>query len=89
MNISKRTQLKGLSVLFLITLIPLIFGLLTNSIEHLDNSIEKGITQEKSDLGLALPPSTYDWWNNSWNFRVPVGITAIGGQQDAPVLGGC
>ncbi|MFX1420577.1 MAG: carboxypeptidase-like regulatory domain-containing protein, partial [Promethearchaeota archaeon] len=85
MTIYKRTQIKGVIVLFLITLIPLIFGLLPSSFKSFDNSIENEITREDSDLGLGLPPTTYDWWNNSWNFRVPVGITAIGGQQDAPV----
>lgn len=38
MNMSKRTHIKGLSVLFLITIIPLIFGLLPNSIEIFGNS---------------------------------------------------
>ncbi len=85
MNISKNTQIKGLSVLFLITIIPLIFGLLPNSNVNLDNSVESGQNQEPKNLQLGLPPTSYDWWNNSWNFRVPVSIEAVGSQQEAPV----
>ena len=85
MNISKRTQIKGLSILFLITLIPLIFGMVPRTFESSGNFVEDGLTQEDQNLELSLPPSTYDWWNNSWVFRVPVSIAAVGGQQDAPV----
>ncbi|MFX1308653.1 MAG: hypothetical protein ACFE8C_03075, partial [Promethearchaeota archaeon] len=48
------------------------------------SSFGKKPTQDV-DLKISLPPTTYDWWNNSWNFRVPASITAVGGQQDAPV----
>jgi hypothetical protein len=85
MNISKRTKIKGLSVLFLITLIPLIFGLLPRTFDSSSNFVEDDLTQEDRNLELSLPPTTYDWWNTSWNFRVPVSIEALGGQLDAPV----
>ncbi|MFX0007632.1 MAG: hypothetical protein ACFFAV_12995, partial [Candidatus Hermodarchaeota archaeon] len=85
MNISKRTKIKGLSVLFLVTFIPFLIGLLPSSYVSLVNSVEDADTPELKNLELSLPPTTHDWWNNSWNFRVPVSIEAVGSQQDAPV----
>ncbi|MHA1477058.1 MAG: hypothetical protein ACTSPU_02565, partial [Promethearchaeota archaeon] len=32
-----------------------------------------------------LPASNYEWWNKSWTLRIPVGLTAVGYQQNAPV----
>ncbi len=85
MNISKHTKIKGLSVLFLITIIPLIFGLLPSSFENFSDSMETRQTKEDPNLKLSIPPTTHDWWNKSWSFRVPVSIEAVGGQQEAPV----
>jgi hypothetical protein len=85
MNDYKHTQIKGFLIVLLITIIPLIFGLLPSSNVKLDNSVESEQTQEIKDLQLGLPPTTHDWWNNSWNFRVPVSIEAVGSQQEAPV----
>ncbi|MDX1798251.1 MAG: hypothetical protein R3255_06350, partial [Candidatus Lokiarchaeia archaeon] len=85
MNISKSTQIKGLSVILLITIIPLIISILPSSYVDIDNSVETDKTQGLNNLQLGLPPTTYDWWNNSWNFRVPMSIEAVGNQQDAPV----
>lgn len=85
MNISKHTKIKGLSVLFLITIIPLIFGLLPSSFENFSDSMETRQTKDDPNLKLSLPPTTHDWWNKSWSFRVPVSIEAVGGQQEAPV----
>ena len=85
MNISKRTQIKGLSVILLITIIPLIISILPTSYVNRDNSVDTDKTQGINNPQLGLPPTTYDWWNNSWNFRVPVSIEAVGSQQEAPV----
>jgi hypothetical protein len=85
MNITKHTQIKGLSVLLLVTIIPFLFGLLPSSYVNIDNSVEDEQTPEIKNLDLNLPPTTHEWWNNSWNFRVPVSIEALGSQQDAPV----
>jgi len=81
----KYIKVKGLFLLFMVTLIPLMFGLLLISSEDSNNSVDKELSHEDSNLKLSLPPTTYDWWNTSWDFRVPIGITAVGDQQDAPV----
>ncbi|MCK4370135.1 MAG: hypothetical protein KAW03_03640, partial [Candidatus Lokiarchaeota archaeon] len=81
----KYIKVKGLFLLFMVTLIPLMFGLLPISSEDSNNSVDKELSHEDSNLKLSLPPTTYDWWNTSWDFRVPIGITAVGDQQDAPV----
>jgi hypothetical protein len=33
----------------------------------------------------SLPSVNYEWWNNSWDFRIPLSITANGSQQNAPI----
>jgi len=80
MNISKNTQIKGLSVLFLITLIPLIFGLLPNSLESFDNSIENEPTYDIPKLSASL--SNFGWWNETWEFRILVNVSANGAEQN-------
>jgi len=82
MLISKNTKIKGLIILFLVALVPLIYNVIPKiSTENIINSVEK----DETSLKLSLPTPDYDWWNQSWTFRVPVEIKAIGNQQDAPV----
>jgi len=68
------------------TVIPLIF------VAHptIFNNNEQRIFEETqlesiSPPKSSLPASNYEWWNQSWTFRIPVGLTAVGYQQDAPV----
>jgi len=55
----------------------------TNSANIQNESLMDEIDNPK----LSLPTSNYEWWNKSWNFRIPVDITSTGdlGQEDAPV----
>ncbi|MFX0024642.1 MAG: hypothetical protein ACFE9S_20180, partial [Candidatus Hermodarchaeota archaeon] len=85
MKISKHIQLKGIIVVLILTIIPLLFGLIPSRHLKLDNSFESEQNTEANNLELGLPPTSYDWWNNTWTFRVPVSIEAVGSQQDAPV----
>ena len=85
MLIVKDKKIKGMIITFIIMLIPLLF----NSFPRIsqDNNINsiKDTSIKNEELNFSVPPTTYDWWNNSWNFRVPVSIEASGNQQDAPV----
>ncbi|MFX0145196.1 MAG: hypothetical protein ACFE9C_14110, partial [Candidatus Hodarchaeota archaeon] len=85
MLITKDKKTKGLIILFFILLIPLLFNFYPKiSTDNIANPEELSSTH-KDDLKPSLPPTTYEWWNNSWKFRVPVSIQAVGAQQDAPV----
>ncbi len=83
MNSTKNRTIKGLSLIIIMAVIPLIFMLqpiIFNNIEH-DRTQFESISTPKS----SLPASNYEWWNKSWTFRIPIGLTAVGNQQDAPV----
>ena len=82
----KHSKIKGLALLLIISIIPLILTLIPEQNSNF-NDFSDNTKNENSEivLQLSLPPSTYDWWNNSWNFRVPMSVEAVGGQQDAPV----
>jgi hypothetical protein len=83
--IIKHSKIRKFAVLVTIFVIPLILTFLPSSSTNFnDGSSDQNIDSDFTP-GLSLPPTTYDWWNNSWDFRVPVSIEAIGGQQDAPV----
>ena len=83
--IIKHSKIRKFAVLLTIFVIPLMLTFLpSNSTYYSDVSSDQN-TDSDFTPGLSLPPTTYDWWNDSWDFRVPVGIEAIGGQQDAPV----
>jgi hypothetical protein len=70
----------------MISIIPLVLSLVpgkntkNNGLSNLINEIKT-----EFDPQISLPALSYDWWNKSWEFRVPVEIKAIGNQQDAPV----
>ena len=84
--IIKHSKIKGLALILIISIIPLILALIPEQNSNF-NDFSDNTENENSEIvpQLSLPPTTYDWWNDSWNFRVPVSIEAVGGQQDAPV----
>jgi hypothetical protein len=82
----KNRRLKGLGILFVLILIPLVFmtqPIISNNDEQqiFENTNQDSIESPKS----SLPTANYEWWNKSWTFRIPIGITAVGNQQNAPV----
>jgi hypothetical protein len=82
----KNRRLKGLGIIFVLTIIPLVFmtqPIISNNDEQqiFENNNQDSILSPKS----SLPASNYEWWNKSWTFRIPIGITAVGNQQNAPV----
>jgi hypothetical protein len=82
----KNRSIKRLSLILITTAIPLLF--MTQSVIFCD--FEQRIYEENEQDSISLPEtslpaSNYEWWNKSWTFRVPVGLTAVGNQQDAPV----
>ncbi len=86
MKSTKNRSIKGLSLLLVMTVIPLIF--IVQPIVFNDNEqiiLEKTEFDSISSPKSSLPASNYEWWNKSWTFRIPVGLTAVGNQQDAPV----
>lgn len=58
---------------------PMIFN--NNGQKIFEETQFESISSPKS----SLPASNYEWWNNSWTFRIPVGLTAVGNQQNAPI----
>ena len=82
----KKRSMKGLCLLVIITVIPLVFMTQTtifanNEQNTTENTRIDYIRPPKS----SLPASNYEWWNKSWTFRIPIGLTAVGNQLDAPV----
>ena len=56
-------------------------GIIFNNGEQ--NSNDKNYSEITSSPKSSLPTSNYEWWNESWTFRIPVGLTAVGNQQNA------
>ena len=86
MKSSKNNSIKGLSLIIIMTVIPLIFvahpTIFNNNGQRIFEETQlESISPPKS----SLPASNYEWWNQSWTFRIPVGLTAVGYQQNAPV----
>ncbi|MFX0105468.1 MAG: hypothetical protein ACFE75_08255, partial [Candidatus Hodarchaeota archaeon] len=86
MLISKSTKIKVIIILFIVAIIPLMYSMMSQiSIENIINSDKKGLIKDDTSLKVSLPTPDYDWWNQSWTFRIPVEIKAVGSQQNAPV----
>ena len=86
MKSSKNSSIKGLGLIIIMTVIPLIFvaqPIIFNNNEQ--KSFENTQFESISSLKSSLPASNYEWWNKSWTFRIPIGLTAVGSQQNAPV----
>ena len=86
MKSSKNRSLTGLSLIIIMAVIPLIFV----AQPIINNNNEQKIFEETQFESISppkssLPASNYEWWNKSWTFRIPVGLTAEGNQQNAPV----
>ncbi|MHA2398414.1 MAG: hypothetical protein ACXADU_05945 [Promethearchaeota archaeon] len=78
----KHTHMKSLVILLMLGIIPLMVNLTHESVTD-DNYYEGN--DPVIDPQLSLPLSTYEWWNKSWEFRVPLEIQADGDQLNAPV----
>ena len=66
--------------------LPLIITAFSNLIVSDVGQIDDNQLSVKNfDFKSSLPPENYEWWNKSWDFRVPLTITALGAHQDAPV----
>ncbi|MFX1487892.1 MAG: hypothetical protein ACFFBI_02005 [Promethearchaeota archaeon] len=85
MLFSNNKKVKGLILLFLVALIPTIYTLFPNTLTKKTTDAADGRSNRDIEVKLSLPPTSYDWWNNSWDFRIPLGIEAVGAQVDAPV----
>ena len=82
----KKRSMKGLCLLLIITVIPLVF--MTQPIIFANNEQDLTFNTPREYRNVpksSLPASNYEWWNKSWTFRIPIGLTAVGNQQDAPV----
>lgn len=82
----KLRKLYTISILLMVTIFPFI----SINLLYTSNIIEHDISTDTqydsiSDLRASLPATNYEWWNKSWRLRIPVGLTAVGNQQDAPV----
>ncbi|MHA1321034.1 MAG: hypothetical protein ACTSQ1_14675, partial [Promethearchaeota archaeon] len=72
-----------------IVLVAMVFPFMSINLLNTANIAEDEVSTTpddfSSDLQTSLPETNYEWWNKSWTFRLPVGLTAVGNQQDAPV----
>ncbi|MFX1375835.1 MAG: hypothetical protein ACFFA0_08490 [Promethearchaeota archaeon] len=78
-----RSRIKGLVLILIVSIIPLMITLIPEKKVKFDAITENNNPEFVPHV--SLPPTTHDWWNDSWDFRVPVSVEAVGGQQDAPV----
>ena len=79
-------RITSLTLILMIFIIPLVLSLnpgINANNSELPHQIND--TNTEFEPQISLPAYSYDWWNKSWEFRVPVEIKAIGSQQDAPV----
>ncbi|MHA2120794.1 MAG: hypothetical protein ACW990_06270 [Promethearchaeota archaeon] len=79
---NKQSKIKSLAILLMLIIIPLV------TILPRERVVNNGYYEEnysESDPQLNLPSPTSEWWNKSWEFRIPLEIQADGNQQDAPV----
>ena len=83
--IIRNSKFKILTLILMISILPLILILIPGkNTYNSDLSHQINEKNTKSDPQISLPIN-YDWWNKSWEFRVPVEIKAIGNQQNAPI----
>lgn len=83
MNTKRNKRLTILAVLFIATIT---FNQALIYFKSFETKKSNNLTEPEESTPLSsLPASYYEWWNNSWNFRIPIGIKAIGQQYNAPV----
>ena len=71
-----------LSIILMVTVFPFVSINLFYTSNILGNDSYTDTRNDSiSDLRASLPTANYEWWNKSWIFRIPVGLTAIGNQQ--------
>ena len=91
-----RNRRKLVWVLMIITffnIFPIIFEIITFNIQYEEisnnftgNNESNVLIRKRDNPKLSPSSSTYEWWNISWSFRVPINISANGAQQnDVPV----
>ena len=86
MMLRKHRKIKGVTLILMMTIIPLIFTALPTNFDNIEQKAHNESQFDSiSNPQLSLPASNYEWWNKSWSFRIPIGITAVGSQQNAPV----
>ena len=86
MKSKKLRTLCILSIILMATVFPFMSINLLNTANIVEDEISTDTQNDSiSDLRTSLPATNYEWWNKSWTFRIPVGLTAVGNQQNAPV----
>ncbi|MFX0076821.1 MAG: hypothetical protein ACFE96_15360, partial [Candidatus Hermodarchaeota archaeon] len=86
MELNKISSIKDLSLIITIVIFSVIFvahPMVVN--DNRQNSFDETQFESISSPKSSLPAPNYEWWNKSWTFRIPVGLMAVGNQQNAPV----
>lgn len=88
-NQKKKINIRFLSLFLILLISVLILGNIPNKNDNGNNSFIKEDADNsfptEVNPKLSLPTTSYEWWNNTWNFRIPVEISSTDDQQDAPV----
>ncbi|MFX1314969.1 MAG: hypothetical protein ACFE9T_03840, partial [Promethearchaeota archaeon] len=84
LNTKKKSQV--LFLLFIVTVIPLFFNLTSKILNITTNAnTENDNFVDYENLQINMPTTNYEWWNEAWEFRIPMEISSTSQQQDAPV----
>ncbi|MGV9197945.1 MAG: hypothetical protein ACOC4M_03820 [Promethearchaeia archaeon] len=88
LRIKKKRKQTAILIIFLLTVVP-IFSLITLNTtftNKTDNLTDENKGNNQNDIMGETPEpsvsfSNFEWWNDSWEFRVPVNISANGAEQ--------
>jgi len=83
MNKNNLKKEKGYIIIFLVMVVPLFIATISNN-SNLDSIYNKAVSIDPNPKA-SLPLENSEWWNASWDFRIPLSLTMVGDQQDAPI----
>jgi len=83
MNKKNLKKTKGYITIIVMMVIPLFIATISNY-SNFESIIDEPSLIETSP-NTSLPLENSEWWNVSWDFRIPLSLTMVGNQQNAPI----
>jgi len=83
MKIRNFKKTKGYITIIIVMIIPLLIVTISN-ISNFESIYDEALSTEPIPK-TNLPLENSEWWNISWDFRIPLSLTMIGDQQNAPI----
>ena len=83
MNKKNLKKTKGYITIIIVMVIPLFIATI-NNYSNFGSIFDEPVLIEPSPK-TSLPLENSEWWNVSWDFRIPLSLTMVGDQQNAPI----